>query len=186
MTDTSRGYPLIDITMAAEGPFAVNGLAEAVDADVETIHDRVTFLESINPLGHMGRTAAFQTVSTNTRVAMDSAQLLRGGMTFDTAADALVVPLAGYYYVSIHLYASGPPGYFFRGQVSKNAGLSYLGPKVSFWKEDSNDYFQSGASLVLLAAGDKLSMVVNGTGNVWGSNGFDGCFIEAEYRGPVS
>jgi hypothetical protein len=175
---------------APAGPYAFETLATDVETTVKGIDDRVEFLESVNPLGHMGRTAGFQNISGDTRVSMDSAQVLRGGMAFSNSLDALVVPLTGYYYVSIHLYASGAPGVYYRGRVSKNAGAAFIGPKVAFWKEDGNDYFQSASSLVLLNEGDSLSLRVSagaaGTVNVWGTTGFDGCFIEAEYRGPVS
>jgi hypothetical protein len=185
-TTDLRGYPYPDIDEAPAGPYAIEQLAEAVEADMELVDGRVEFLESITPLGHMGRTAGFQAVGTDVRVAMAAAQLLRGGMTFDDAADALVVPLTGYYFVSCHLYASGIAGRRYSGFVAKNGAIGYIGPKVAFWKEDGNDYYQSASSLVLLTAGDKLSLIVTGDGNVYGSTGYDGCFIEAEYRGPAS
>jgi hypothetical protein len=185
MPTTPRGYPYPDIEEAPAGPYAFEQLAAEVDADVEAIDGRVEFLESITPLGHMGRTAGFQSVGTDVRVVMSAAQLLRGGMTFDDAADALVLPLTGYYFVSCHLYASGTPERYYSGFVAKNAAIAYIGPKVAFWKKDEHDYYQSASSLVLLTAGDKLSLIVTGDGNVYGSTGYDGCFIEAEYRGPA-
>lgn len=183
------GWPYPEASEPPSGPYAIGELAKSIENIVAPLDERVEFLESVNPLGHMGRTAGFQGITADARVAMDSAQVLRGGMAFDDVNDSLVVPLDGFYFVSIHLYASGVAGVEYKGRVSKNGGASFIGPKVAFWKETGNDYYQSASSLVLLSAGDKLSLNVSASvsgSNVFGSTGYDGCFIEAEYRGPES
>jgi hypothetical protein len=187
MPTTPRGLPYPSIDDAPAGPYAFEQLAITTDANLENISNRVEFLESVNPLGHMGRTAGFQGINAEARIVMDSAQVLRGGMAFDNATDSLVVPLTGYYLVNVHLYASGTNAVEYRGRVAKNGGASFIGPKVSFWKETGGDYYQGASSLVLLEAGDKLSLHASASSSnssVYGSTGYDGCFIEAEYRGP--
>jgi hypothetical protein len=144
-----------------------------------------------HPFGHMGRTAGFQSLSGNTKIQMSAAQVLRGGMTFDNANDALVVPVTGYYRCSAQLYVSG-------GGVTGTAtgtllinGATNPGPIVRVAKTDVQDAAGLLQCVLALNAGDSVAMVASpypaGAGSItaWGTTGYGGCFVEVDYFGPI-
>lgn len=135
------------------------------------------------PFGHMGRTAGFMGVqSSDTVVQMDTAQVLKGGMTFDNSNDALVVPVAGYYRVNAQFYATGGQGSSAICHVWKVGSGSPTGVSTRFWKADSGDYVGHATGIVLLSAGDKLRITMTfPPSSTWGTNGYDGSYLEVEY-----
>jgi hypothetical protein len=139
----------------------------------------------VRPFGHMGKTTNFQGIqTTDTVVTMDAAQILRGGMTFSNADDALVVPIAGYYKFTAQFYATGGSGAVCSGVVHRN-GVT-VGVQARFWKADPGDYIATASGAGLCAAGDKIRLVMTYTpSSTWGSTGFDGTFLEVEYIGPA-
>jgi hypothetical protein len=140
------------------------------------------------PFGHMGRTGASQsTNSTAVTVQMDAAQELRGGMTFDNATDSLVIPLTGLYRVTVKLYTTGSATGKHTCSISKvgSGGATIPGCAVQVNKSDSTDWFGDTTVTTPLTAGDKLYMAAASTSasNTWGTNGYDGTFLEVEYVG---
>jgi hypothetical protein len=139
--------------------------------------------------GHMGRTAGFQTLSGSTqiRVAFDAAQQLHGGITFDNPNDALVVPFAGYYRCTLRTYATGGNPYMQTGIIWVNGALPTIRAGVNIYKADAQDYTGQASCIMYLNAGDKVQQAVStngtGTGTTWGTNGYDGAWVEVEYVG---
>ena len=58
------------------------------------------------PFGHVGLLSGNQNVN-NAKLTFSAAQILRSGMTFNDTTDALVVPVAGYYRLSVRGYSVG-------------------------------------------------------------------------------
>lgn len=138
--------------------------------------------------GHMGRTANFQGVGGAgvTTIIMDAAQELLGGFTFDNAADALVIPKTGRYCVRL----KG----FFTGAAT---GLNQVGIKVNgvttngiqqgcslhVSKMDGNDVYSHSSQSIRFNLGDKIAVWVNTGVSTWGTNGYDGSYLELLYEG---
>jgi hypothetical protein len=144
------------------------------------------------PFGHLGITAGFQAVGTGgTYASFSAAQELQGGMTFVGASNALQVPIAGRYRISGRYLATGLSGYLGSGEVIINeTGTPSTGARAgcgaAFWKQDSNDYSAVGTVVRRLAAGDLLRLyhLFTTASNTWGTNGYNGSWIEALYVGP--
>lgn len=169
---------------ATDTPFVHVDMKELADG-VEAALKGVT---TGKPVGHMGRTAGFQAVGTSgttgpVRVQMAAAQILRGGMTFSDADDALVIPKAGVYRVSSRGYASGGSGYWFDFRANRNS--SAIDQTIQrTWKQDAQDYINETSALVVLAAGDLISqymMMSLSTASAYGTTGFNGAFVSVEW-----
>lgn len=136
------------------------------------------------PFGHLGKTSGFQTVSAaGNVVTMDTPQILRGGMVFDTNTDSLIVPKSGLYIIRTKPYLVGSQGYLGSGKVQRNAA-DITGTYTSTWKGDPSDYTWSHEVTRSLTAGDSLNMIVAGSnslGSTWGTDGFNGSYFEVEF-----
>lgn len=140
------------------------------------------------PFGHLGRTSGSQSTNTTAvTVQMDAAQELRGGMTFDNATDSLVIPLTGLYRVTVKLYTTGSATGKHTCSISKvgSGGATIPGCAVQVNKSDTTDWFGDTTVTTPLTAGDKLYMAAASTSasNTWGTNGYDGTFLEVQYVG---
>jgi hypothetical protein len=60
-----------------------------------------------------------------------------------------------------------------------------LGARVGLWKADGSDYIGGGTSIIQLNAGDKIQQLQNYVGSCWGTDGWNGNYLEIEYVGPV-
>jgi hypothetical protein len=148
------------------------------------------------PFGHVGRTAGFQTIGQSVNgayVQFDTAQELLGGMTLDNATDALVVPLAGRYRITVHGYFTGttvstmclveatinstatPPSF--------GSGGPAAGARCSGWKGTPSDFVINGAVIRRLAAGDKVRLWHATPDSTFGNDGYNGAWLEVEYVG---
>lgn len=165
-------------SVAPNVPIVMQTQAESVDAAIEAT--------KTVPFGHMGRTAGFQAVSAGgTVVAMDAAQDLRGGMTFDNATDSLVIPVAGLYRLTVRGYLSGSTGYLASVKSQKNL-TDLSGSHASTWKSDGSDYMFSTTVSRAFAVGDKVNLICsssNGGGSTWGTDGYNGAYIELQFVG---
>lgn len=140
------------------------------------------------PFGHMGRTNSFQGINGGgpAKILMEAAQVLIGGMTFSDADDALVIPKTGRYYVRIKGFFSGAAtglnqvGIYLNG--NQPAGI-LQGPNTHASKMDGNDIFCHGSSVIPFTAGDKISLWQNTGVSAWGTNGYDGSWLELEWAG---
>lgn len=169
---------------ATDSPFVHLDLKKLADA----VAGALAGVTTEKPFGHMGRTGGFQaitTASTATKVLMDAAQILQGGMTFDNANDALVVPKDGVYRINVRAHATGGSGYWADAAAYIN-GVRASATEIRFTKPDSQDYRTLGGGLVRLAAGDSVSMYAmhqTAVGSTYGTDGYNGAFVEVEYVG---
>jgi hypothetical protein len=135
------------------------------------------------PFGHMGRTQGFLPVAnTPVLVVCAAAQILLNGMTFDSATSSLVIPVTGYYQVTVRGYASGGTTWNCNSTI-RIAATTYIGVGVTIYKFDANDNYAGATGVKLFNAGDKLSqwcasLESAASANTWGSTGFDGAYTE--------
>lgn len=141
--------------------------------------------------GHVGSVDGFQPISggVGAYTVFSAAQELQGGMTFDNASDALVVPIAGLYEIHVKGYATGGSNYMGSAEATVNStalppGTSGLGAITSFYKWDAGDYIAHGYVRRRLAALDKVRLWQGSPGSTWGSNGYNGGYLEVLYVGP--
>lgn len=138
------------------------------------------------PFGHAGMVNAFQKAPFNPDNSPTfinvSPQLLRGGVQFVNGR--LVVPETGLYRVAGKYYASGDVGTYASGDVWIN-GTTTAGANQAFWKSDANDYHGFATVVRPLQAGDTLELRgTNRNGSFWGTNGYNGAWMEVEWYGP--
>lgn len=164
-----------------------DGSFPASNPDVASITARLNALEAIKPFGHMGKTNAFQSVgSPASRVSMDAAQILRGGMTFNDTDDALVIPVTGNYVVRIKAFFSGgttglnQAGLIINGTTP---GGAIQAANLAGSKMDGNDVMLHSSANMAFIAGDKVGVWAYSGASVWGTNGYDGTFLEIEWAG---
>lgn len=144
------------------------------------------------PFGHMGITSGFQVVNTGAYATMEAAQELVGGMAFNNASDALVVPIAGAYDLRIKAYATGGIAFAHTGEITINSSTvpapsaAFAGCRASFWKQEASDYTGLGAVRRRLAANDVLRLwqVQTTNASTWGNDGYQGAWIEALWVAP--
>lgn len=139
------------------------------------------------PFGHMGRTAGFQTLSSMTTVVMNAAQELKGGVTYDNTNNALIVPTAGRYMVNMKGYFSGSASrQNVIGLLVNGAESTPLGNQMTSAgsKDDSADIAIKTSGVMTFAKNDKLSLYATSyAGSIWGTNGYNGCFLQILYIG---
>ena len=138
---------------------------------------------SLPPFGHMGVTSGFNPGNQGP-VPMSAAQVLLGGMTFDDAADALVVPRDGLYEINGKIYSSGGQQGLVMMQILLNGGGCGCG--VQWHKVEVDEYMPTPVMRRPLLAGDKLSIQTVSPASVYGSDGYNGTWNEVKYVGPRS
>lgn len=143
------------------------------------------------PYGHMGRTGGFQATGSNVVIIMDAAQELRGGVTFDNATDSLVIPVTGRYRVHLKGYYSGSTSsvntnrIYVNGVIGDGALRGGVYEKLisSVVKTDSADIYHHSVGIVPFNAGDKVALGAYSAVSAWGTNGYNGSYLELEYVG---
>lgn len=138
------------------------------------------------PMGHVGQTSGAAILGTGAYVPMDTAQILRGGVTFSNGADALIVPVSGLYRFNIQAHFSGGSGYTGFAQLRKNAVAT--GIYAAVYKPDGWDYKGSTGGILQLAANDSMTIWMetstnNASAYTWGTTGHNGTFLEVEMIG---
>lgn len=140
------------------------------------------------PFGHMGRNNSFQSLGgVTTTVIMSAAQELRGGFTFDNANDALVIPFAGLYDVHIKAFFTGATTGLNQSGIYVNGSLpsgQYQGLTGQSNKMDSSDITYHTMSTVSFSAGDKVALWHQSSVSTWGTNGYDGAYLQIKYSEP--
>lgn len=133
------------------------------------------------PYGHAGRTGGFQALSGLQTVQMDMAENLKGGVTFDNAADCLVVGVAGYYTAMAQGYFSGTVA---GGDIALMQKIRASNGSVKQLCRGSVPPISSDTCVNLVKVewfdvGDKLRLdCQTGGQQVWGTDGTNGCWIE--------
>jgi hypothetical protein len=167
---------------ASDSPFVHLDLKKLADA----VAGALAAVTTERPFGHMGRTGGFQAIGTDpTKVLMDTAQVLQGGVTFDNANDALIIPETGVYRVTVRGYATGGSAYWHDCAAYLN-GARLSQAACRFTKPDSQDYLVGASGLARLNAGDAVSLYATrsgSTGSTYGTDGYNGAFVEVEYVG---
>lgn len=138
------------------------------------------------PFGHVGKTDGFQAITTLAKNTFTAAQHLKGGVTFDNTNDNLVVPVAGLYRISFQHYTSGAGS---GTQVAAvYVGVTQIGISSRYGKDAAADTVSHGSGIYQLAANDTVSLHSEHTANVssWGTNGYNGTYLEVEYRWAVT
>lgn len=185
-----RSFPYCGPDDAPDVSYWQQQLAEKSAAEVQALADA---LAAQRPFGHAGITNGFSAPGAGGRAPFDAAQVLRGGMAFDNTNDALTVPKAGLYRINLQSYASGA-GWGTQSSVIyvKPASLAadyQPGINTRYYREGSNgppDTCYHATGTVQLAAGDKVYLVQWFTGqtNTWGTNGYNGTYLEVEFSQP--
>lgn len=138
------------------------------------------------PYGHMGRSQGFFQLGMITPIVMQAAQVLKGGMTFDAASHALVMPKTGRYLVNLRGYFSGAATALNHAGILIN-GVDVEGPSkkmmVSSNKVDSADISLKSTGILTFDKGTKVSMFQSSTVSAWGTTGYNGSNIEIMYVG---
>lgn len=174
------------------GPFRVGTTAERVAATGPAARDGVYWSDTTNGelyrraggawnlvpgarivFGHAGKTAGFQNMSGGT-VATVALQDSAGGMTLTD--NGLIMPVTGRYQVNARFYYSGPGGGTVRGDLYVNGASRVQGRT---YKEALEDATVALSQIMLLAAGDKLQLWSNYGNSTWGTDGYDGTYVEA-------
>jgi hypothetical protein len=111
---------------------------------------------------------------------------MAGGLTWDAATNAFVVPAAGWYRVNAQYFFTGSAGASATGFVIKNGVTTVpVAGRINMWKADAADYMGHSTGLVQLAANDKIQLWINYVSSTWGTNGWDGSYMEIEYVCPI-
>lgn len=135
------------------------------------------------PFGHAGCIAGFQSIAGTDKPVTIKDQLLRGGMTFETASGGrLVIPKSGLYDVRVKVYATNGSGYDFMGAAYVNSD-KIEGTEVFDYKQTSSDYKQHGICTFAFVAGDKIGLGMTSPQSTWGTDGWNGAFLEVKWFG---
>jgi hypothetical protein len=145
------------------------------------------------PFGHVGCTDGFQSISAanGAYVVFSAVQDLVGGMTFDNATDALVIPITGRYRVLAKPYFTGGSNFNGTATVSLNStalpvpAANGIGLYQSLYKWDAADYIGFGDVTRKFTAGDKLRLWMKCPNSTYGTDGYNGSFLEVEYKGAA-
>ncbi|ATW59945.1 hypothetical protein SEA_WALTZ_68 [Arthrobacter phage Waltz] len=135
---------------------------------------------------HAGKTDGFQTtVGTDVAIVLNSAQVLKGGFTFETTSGGrLVAPYSGWYRINAQFYITGGSGYRSQSKIYKNSSPSGVGGVGLVWKADGTDFTTHTMTVVQLTAGDRIGLGTTQTaGSAWGTDGYNGTYLEMEYLG---
>lgn len=171
-------YP--ELTDPPNGPLAFQNLANDTEAAITTI-----------PFGHIGRTAGFQAISGNGSYPTMVSQILKGGMTF--SSNGLVVPKNGLYQLTLKGYFTGGGTYSCEMAATINSAIVPVGGGDSFnalgnlvgWKGGAQDYSFWSVGHRQLTAGDTIRLWMKSPADsTWGTNGYNGSYLEVRYVQP--
>lgn len=180
------GFPYQGLTEAPHGPnLGLNGFT-AVENKFVTVDAAIAGLPDI-PTGHAGRTAGFEAISAvNGAYVTLASQDLTGGMTF--ASNGLVVPRTGRYRITSKIYLTGGAGYTGSfGAVINSTALPAPTPSAGLGlvhKPDALDYTYWSEVTRSLTVGDTVRLWASSVGSTWGTDGYNGSYLELEYVRP--
>lgn len=132
---------------------------------------------------HRGKSGAFQAAGTTAREdVLAVSQIRRGGGT-DSGVGGMAVPTGGYYRLVHNTYYSGGGALAWVASSVAINGTRIKDQQMYFSGSDN----QVGSTVVYpLKTGDIVSLwaVAAGNTNTYGSDGFNGAYVEYEYLGP--
>jgi hypothetical protein len=155
------------------------GVTSITNANITTLATGLA-----KPFGHMGKTDGFTGGTNQTPVTGMAAQILRGGMTFDSGTQALVVPITGLYRLTGRAYSSGAGTGGSLYEVMLN-GAGGSGCSVWWTKQQVDEFMTLSPQIRKLTAGDKVSIRALQPASVYGNDGYSGTYVEVEYIGPA-
>lgn len=136
------------------------------------------------PFGHLGmdkNVVYFLGNGIKTPPMPAVAQILLGGM--QSANGRLIVPESGYYRLSSFFYwTSGNPGQWYSGYITI-ADIGIITGGAAGYQGTSSDITSYQSVVRYLEAGAQVYLQAQGTGgntHTFGSNGFDGTYLEVE------
>lgn len=121
---------------------------------------------------HAGKTAGFQSMSGGV-IATVALQDASGGVTLSD--NGLIIPVTGRYQVNARFWYSGSGGGTVRGDLYVNGSSRVQGRT---YKEPAEDTTVALSQVMLLTAGDKLQLWSNYGDFMWGSDGYNGTYME--------
>lgn len=141
---------------------------------------------STPPMAHVGCTDAFQYINAGVTVNFTSAQILRGGITFNPTTDAIIIPFTGLYRFAFRILASGGSGYTQYAYLRRNTVNT--GIYTYMEKPSVADYTNHVTGIMPLTAGDAMTIYIatnngNAQANTWGTDGYNGTYFEMEMIG---
>ena len=173
-------------TVSTRPPHAPGRRIFETDSKLSWISDGTTWhvIMARQPRGHAGRTAGFQTIGgTDVAITLDAAQIATG-MTFETTSGGrFVAPITGLYRIHAQVYFTGGSAYQAQAAIFKNASKTGMGGKIYTWKADASDYISSCSTFAQLTAGDRIGLGATSTASTWGTDGFNGSYLEMELVG---
>lgn len=165
-----------------------------VEQDIDANWDKADtelFKLANPPVGKIWRTGGFQPLPANPGVAIDfEAGRVRNGMTLGAGNNGLVLPLDGFYEVTLNSYYTGGAAYQAMMNVVRVRAATADKPVgfISIWKESGDDYQVSFSDEFPLKAGDELRCKgesTGGVGSTWGTNESSGTRLLVTYKGPL-
>lgn len=139
------------------------------------------------PIGHTGMTGGFQPCNgAGAYCLFPAAQVLRGGITHNAAQNALVPNKTGLYRITAKGYFTGGTAYQAITYVTRNdtalpPAAGNIIANALTWKADAGDYTGLISEKRTLTAGDLIRLYVQGTSNTYGTDGYNGSYLELEY-----
>lgn len=172
-------YPAL--TDPPNGPQAVQLLAEAVENLLKA------------PFGRMGITSGFVPIdNANGVYPTVASQVLKNGMTFNS--NSLLIPKAGLYEINMKAYFTGGGGVPFLGTATVTINSSAAPPAAAAAafgtafadKRTADDYTIWASVRRQLSANDRLRLWMRslGAGSTFGTDGYNGSFVEAVWLQP--
>lgn len=137
-------------------------------------------------MAHRGLASGFFSInSTSNWVTMAAPQISRGGITY-SGASSLIVPIGGFYTWSYMLYVSGgTTPWAIAELVHDGDNIPFTGVTTTD-KTTSLDAqaYKSITVEVKASQGYYYRARSQNPSSVWGTTGFNGCWMEVEYKGP--
>lgn len=146
----------------------------------------IPFVDDTAVWGHAGLTQGFVPVAQPGQTLQPlpvSAQLVAGGITFNTGLRQLVVPLDGVYQLTCHMYGSGGSTGYMNQRLRTTSAIAATSVfcVVQMHKENSADITAGASTVVRLQAGAGVYMqgLSSGTSlQAWGTTGWNGAYME--------
>lgn len=108
-------------------------------------------------------------------------QYLNGGMT--AVGNGLTVPIGGFYLVRGEGYFTGHAAQNY-GSIQLRQGSAEITTTRAYFSPADMNVLATGEVPVAATVGLSLWAIVSGGSNLFGTNGRNGSFLEAEYKGP--
>lgn len=180
-----ESVPVVAATSAILAPYTGQRIVLSTDNRVYRYTGTVWELDQEKPpFAHAGITAGFIAISAaNGAYPALVSQAATNGMV--VSSSSITVPKAGLYEITAKGYFTAGTGY--QGQWGATINSTALPPLAiasglgMMWKGDSNDYTGWSTVRRTLAANDVIRLYMKSTGSTWGTDGYNGSWLEVLY-----